>query len=286
MSFSSKLRTLSACITNLLRNPVECVRKLAGSQEELRGVNFARRVFEASDSEPIEPRSAARYEENSRNPLLAYFEDLKEGPGVWKWLHYFELYHRHLQKFVGRPVHVVEVGVFSGGSMSMWRRYFGEECRVHGIDIEAACKVYENSHTTIHIGDQADRAFWRRFKAEVPAVDVLIDDGGHLFEQQIVTLEEMLPHIRPGGVYICEDIYRIGNACAKFAQPLVSELNAFAAVPQQELASALTTYQAAIASIHFYPFVMVIEKRDTKLTSFSAPRRGTEWQPPTWLAPR
>ena len=110
-----------------------------------------------------------------------------------KWLHYFDLYHRHLQKFIDRPVTVVEVGVYSGGSMPMWRHYFGEHCRVHGVDIQEECKMYEDAHTTIHIGDQADRAFWKRFRESVPAVDVLIDDGGHQPEQQMVTLEEMLP---------------------------------------------------------------------------------------------
>jgi hypothetical protein len=57
----------------------------------------------------------------------------------------------------------------------------------------------------IFIGDEEDRKFWRRFKAEVPAVDIVIDDGGHQTQQQVVTLEELLPHLRPGGVYICED---------------------------------------------------------------------------------
>jgi len=57
------------------------------------------------------------------------------------------------------------------------------------------------------IGDQADRRFWKRFKQEHPRIDVLIDDGGHEPEQQLVTLEEMLPHLRPGGVYICEDVH-------------------------------------------------------------------------------
>ena len=77
--------------------------------------------------------------------------------------------------------------------MPMWRHYFGEHCRVHGVDIREECKMYEDAHTTIHIGDQADRAFWKRFRESVPAVDVLIDDGGHQPEQQMVTLEEMSP---------------------------------------------------------------------------------------------
>jgi hypothetical protein len=54
----------------------------------------------------------------------------------------------------------------------------------------------------VFVGDQADRSFWKRVKQEVPNLGVVIDDGGHIPEQQIVTLEEMFPHLRPGGVYL------------------------------------------------------------------------------------
>lgn len=279
MSLSSKLETLSTCVTNLLRNPHECVRTLASLTELVRGADVARHWGTAAHFPLLERSVAVQGQDDSSNPLRAYFDALKEGPGVWKWLHYLELYHRHLHKFVGRQVTIVEVGVYSGGSMQMWRHYFGEGCRVHGVDIQEECKVYGDSHTTIHIGDQADRAFWKRFRESIPSVDVLIDDGGHRPEQQMVTLEEMLPHLRPGGVYICEDVHGSGNRFTAFAHSLANQLNTVALVPQQELASAPTSFQAAVNSAHLYPFVVVIEKRDSTLKSFSAPKHGTEWQP-------
>jgi hypothetical protein len=169
---------------------------------------------------------------------------------VLKSLHYFDIYHRHLRKFIGRQVNVVEIGVYSGSSLSMWRHYFGEDCRVHGVDIQEECEVYEDSHTTIHIGDQADRAFWKRFREAVPVVDVLIDDGGHQPEQQMVTLEEMLPHLRPGGIYICEDVHGVGNRFALFAHSLADELNASLGSNKRQ------PDQAAVNSVHLYPFVV------------------------------
>jgi Methyltransferase domain len=259
-------------------NPRECIRTLAGLPE-LRGANVARQWGATATSQSPQSCALVPRQDDAPNPLRAYFDAIKEGAGVWKWLHYFELYHRHLHKFIGRPVSVVEVGVYSGGSMPMWRHYFGEDCRVHGVDIQEECKVYEDSHTTIHIGDQADRAFWKRFRKAVLAVDVLIDDGGHQPEQQMVTLEEMLPHLRPGGIYICEDVHGIGNQFTLFAHALADELNAVVWASQQELASTPTPFQAAVHSVHLYPFMVVIEKRDAIVTSFSAPKHGTQWQP-------
>ncbi len=215
----------------------------------------------------------------SKNPLMEYFQNHQKGPGLWKWEHYFEIYHRHLSKFVGRKVDVLEIGIYSGGSLEMWRNYFGEKCHIYGVDIQGACKTYENDHVSVFIGDQADKAFWSTFRKSVPGIDVLIDDGGHTPEQQQITLEEMLRHLRPGGVYICEDVHGVFNRFAAYATGLVSELNSIAFAPGSVYQSKATQYQSAIHSIHFYPYLVVIEKRLVSLPVLSAPKHGTEWQP-------
>jgi len=71
----------------------------------------------------------------------------------------------------------------------------------------------------------------------------------------------------------------VGNRFAKFAHSLADELNSFAPAKQQLLASAPTPFQAAVKSVHLYPFVVVIEKSDDMVTSLSAPKHGTQWQP-------
>lgn len=98
------------------------------------------------------------------NPLKEWFQSHREGPGVWKWMHYFEIYHRYFRKFVGKEVHVMEIGVYSGGSLRMWKDYFGPGCRVYGVDIEPACEAYRDDRTEIFIGDQSDPVFWSNLK--------------------------------------------------------------------------------------------------------------------------
>jgi len=229
--------------------------------------------FQNVSQEVVEPNSS------SRNPLWEYFQSYKKGPGIWKWEHYFEIYHRHLAKFVGRKVDVLEIGIYSGGSVEMWRSYFGENSHIYGIDIENACKAYENDHVSVFIGDQADRIFWSIFKKSVKGVDILIDDGGHKPEQQQITLEEMLPHLRPGGVYLCEDIHGTFNRFSAFATGLVNELNSMNVMPGTLDQISVTQFQSAIHSIHFYPYLVVIEKHLVSPPKLSAPKHGTEWQP-------
>ena len=243
-----------------------------------RGVQFAQTAISpppVGESGRAAPPSGA---------LFSYFNAHRKGPGIWKWLHYFEIYERHFSKFIGREVHILEVGIYSGGSLGMWREYFGKDCRVYGVDIEDACKVYKNETTEIFIGDQADRSFWAKVRAAAPRIDILIDDGGHTPEQQRITLEEMLPHLRPGGVYLCEDVLGISNPFAAFTHGLAQGLNSATTPsplpPGTTGASFSTTkFQASIHSVHLYPWVAVVEKREQPLDNFISPKHGTQWQP-------
>jgi len=213
------------------------------------------------------------------NPLRTYFDSVKEGRGIWKWQHYFDIYHRHFRRFVGQEVHVVEVGIYSGGSLDMWKAYFGPKCKVYGVDIEEACKAYEDERTRIFIGDQGDREFWKDLRKQVPDIDILIDDGGHLPEQQIVTLEETLPYMRNGGVYLCEDVTGTHNRFAAYVHGLTSGLNAFALQNGRESTVLPWDFQRSICSLHLYPFVTVVEKAQYPVNELVAPKHGTEWQP-------
>ncbi len=219
----------------------------------------------------LSPQPLLEPDERPRNSIEEYFDSHTVGPGIWKWQHYFEIYHRHFEQFVGRDVHVVEVGIYSGGSLGMWRHYFGPHSQVFGVDIEPKCKGYQAEGVEIWIGDQSDLAFWTEFKRRVPRIDVVIDDGGHEARQQIPTLEALLPHISAGGVYLCEDVGTSGNPFHAYVNGLSRGLNV--------TGSQTTGLQQMVHSIHHYPLVTVIEKPETPMARLFAPKRGTEWAP-------
>lgn len=271
-------RRIARSLACACRNPRWCAKSFSNMPSVLRGARFS------SGPGFLPPGQFKGGVPESADPLLSYFEAHLQGPGIWKWIHYFEIYHRHFKKFVGREVHVLEVGIYGGGSLAMWREYFGEGCRVYGVDIEEACMAYKNERTEVFIGDQADRSFWAEVRMAAPRIDILIDDGGHTPEQQRVTLEEMLPHIRPGGVYLCEDVLGDSNEFAAFAQGLAAGLNsATTPVPMPDgmdgAAFAASGFQGAIGSVHLYPWVVVVEKRDHPCTTFVSLKHGSNWQP-------
>ena len=191
-----------------------------------------------------------------------------------------------LAKFKGTDVHVVEIGVYSGGSLEMWRDYLGPRCHVYGVDISPDCLSYAEPGVDIFIGDQADKSFWADFVSKVPQIDIVIDDGGHEMFQQVATLEALLPHIRPGGVYLCEDIVGEYNPFLDYLFGLSRGLRNFR-ITGMKKGWAPTGEQQAVESVSFYPYVCVIEKRRDRVDRLYSPRHGTEWQPKTfWQSSR
>jgi len=269
---NSKLRRIISILDTMIRHPRSFLRAFANIPEICRGEAIETHTWRVA----LDNQGKNGWDDN---PLWNYFSKYETGPGIWKWTHYFEAYHRHLSRFVGKKCSILEIGIYSGGSLPMWLSYFGDKCSVIGVDIEPACKSYETDQIQVLIGDQQDRNFWAHVKEITPVIDILIDDGGHTPEQQMVTLEEMLPFMPAGSVYICEDIHGISNRFAAFATGIVNRLNAMTSSELNSNSTQIGNVQQAIHSVHFYPYMCVIEKHTYPPKELSAPKHGTDWQP-------
>jgi hypothetical protein len=143
----------------------------------------------------------------SSNPLYAYFAAHRAGRLLDKWVHYFEVYHHHLERWRGRAPRVLEIGVYQGGSLDLWEHYFGPSAVLVGVDIDEAALHLADPRRTILLGDQADPEFLRSVVDQHGPFDIVIDDGGHTMEQQITSIETLFPLLADGGVYLVEDTH-------------------------------------------------------------------------------
>lgn len=202
------------------------------------------------------------------NDLEKYFQSNTQRL-IHKWKHYFEIYDRHFSRFRGTDVHLVEFGVGHGGSLQMWREYFGPKAKIFGIDINPHCKQLEEDQIQIFIGSQEDRTFLRSLAATIPRIDVLIDDGGHTMKQQIRTYEELFPHIDANGVYLCEDLhtsywrkwgggYKRRGTFIEYSKAFIDYVNAWHSRTRRLKVSSFTE---SVHSLHYYDSILVIEKR-------------------------
>ena len=119
----------------------------------------------------------------------------------------FKIYENLFKKFVNKKITFVEIGVGSGGSLFMWRKFFGTKARIIGIELNPDAKKLEKFGFEIYIGDQADPLFWKKFYQKVGKIDILLDDGGHKNIQQITSFMESYNHIKPNGIIIVEDTH-------------------------------------------------------------------------------
>lgn len=124
-----------------------------------------------------------------------------------KWVHYFDIYERHFARFRGKSPVIIEIGVFGGGSLAMWKEYFGPGCKIVGIDINPECKEHEGEGIEVFIGSQDDPAVIESIFAKYPQVDIVLDDGSHLMQHMIRSFELMYDRVNPNGVYMVEDTH-------------------------------------------------------------------------------
>jgi len=120
---------------------------------------------------------------------------------------YFDTYDLLFEKYVGKEIVFLEIGVLDGGSLFMWRDFFGHQARIIGIDLNPDASKWINHGFEIYIGDQSDPEFWKRVINEIGNFDVVLDDGGHTYLQQISTLENLAPAVNDGGLIVVEDTH-------------------------------------------------------------------------------
>ena len=80
------------------------------------------------------------------DPLTHMMQTQKHRESI-KWTHYMALYDRHFNKFRGKKMHILEIGVRRGGSLQMWKKYFGAQAMIYGVDIDPNTKKYVLSGT-------------------------------------------------------------------------------------------------------------------------------------------
>ena len=218
------------------------------------------------------------------NHLIDYFNNNQKRL-IHKWEHYFDIYETHFSRFRDKSPIILEIGVFHGGSLQMWKNYFGKGCKIYGLDIEPRCKSLEEEDIEIFIGSQTDRDFLRDVKNKIGQVDILIDDGGHTMEQQIITYEELFSLVNDNGVYLCEDLHtsywhdyggglRKNGSFIEYSKKFIDYINSHHWRESSDVDG--KPFANSVKSISYYDSVLVIEKQQ-KLPLISRMTGNQSW---------
>ncbi len=239
---------------------------LAMAWRKIRGASVRDRF--AFDHRALPPDEALR-RAFAADTTMAQLFYRHEGRTIHKLAHYPATYDREFARFRGSPVRMLEIGVSKGGSIELWRRYFGADSAIWGIDIDPACADRVDPPNEVRIGSQADPAFLASVVAEMGSPDIVLDDGSHVADHQRASFAALFPALSVGGLYVIEDLhtaywpgehrggYRRRGTAIEFAKQLVDDMHGWYHDRGARIAAA-----SSIASVRFYDSIVVIEKGD------------------------
>ncbi|VAW75808.1 hypothetical protein MNBD_GAMMA15-2494 [hydrothermal vent metagenome] len=154
--------------------------------------------------------------------------EIGEKYGTDKVVHGFcDIYDKYFSAEREKVKNILEIGVFFGSSILMWREYF-PNATVWGIDsfegvqgnkqsFKDADKFYnawkEHNYSSISLRkiDQGSESQLKIFRDEIEReeikFDIIIDDGSHLMRDQQITLGYLQCLVNPKGFYVIEDTH-------------------------------------------------------------------------------
>jgi hypothetical protein len=119
---------------------------------------------------------------------------------------YLAIYEKYFSKYRDTLENFLEIGLWEGDSIRMWREYFNVGNLVGADILDLSHVVLPN--TQIHICDQSDRQqLGNLIDNSFNEFDIIIDDGGHWQHQQQITLGFMFPFLKSDGVFVIEDLH-------------------------------------------------------------------------------
>ena len=186
------------------------------------------------------------------------------------YLHIYDLYLRHLRD---KPVSILELGVKNGASLKMWRDYFPHG-KIFGLDLNPACKKFEGGRIKhIEIGFQDDRNVLDKLIKFAP-FDIILDDCSHLNVPTIKTFNYLWNHVRPGGLYIIEDLrnsytkdmkaeMKKGNWVSRGKQKpehLINNRKVMNDLFNNLIKEMDYRKNSSVSAVHFWPMIAIIGK--------------------------
>jgi len=97
---------------------------------------LADQSLETSDLFPADLTERVKVGAATETPDNELFRIFSADTNVHKWHHYFDIYSRYFERYRDRPITMLEIGVFRGGSLRMWKKYFHPDSTIVGIDVD------------------------------------------------------------------------------------------------------------------------------------------------------
>lgn len=220
---------------------------------------------------PIQNGSGINFSGGEFGELLSKHRGYK----ISKWIHFINIYeellapYKQVQRNASNPLRMLEIGVARGGSLEVWKKYFGDNTLIYGIDIDEKCRDISIPGVQIRIGSQVDETFLHSVVDELGSPHIIIDDGSHHSDHLSLTLKLLWPQLQEGGLYIIEDThtsywkdhgggYGKEQTIVEFLKDAVDTMHQPYTRKQMPIRTAFL--RESLASITFFDSIIVLRK--------------------------
>lgn len=139
---------------------------------------------------------------------------------------YISVYYTLFNHMRNNPITLLEIGIGTmipgvsssmqgyalegykpGGSLRAWRDFF-PNARIIGVDVQPDTQFTDEPRIETYLCSsiEKDKVDALMETLDKPQLDIIIDDGSHYHDHQLQTLKNFYPYLKPGGLYIIEDI--------------------------------------------------------------------------------
>jgi len=142
---------------------------------------------------------------------------IKHGTDKWPHHHYTPHYHEMFKDRRREVKKVLEIGIGDdsmkntipdykpGASLRMWSEYF-ENAEIIGLDNNPNLLINKGRIRSF-LCDQGDAVQLQGVYCITTGFDLIVDDGCHVPEVQVLSAKMLVPLLAPGGIYVIEDVW-------------------------------------------------------------------------------
>ena len=134
--------------------------------------------------------------------MILHSLGVKYGTDKATYHNFCNIYENKLGHLKEDKIRFLEIGIASGSSIKMWRDYF-TNAEIVGVDILDR-KYLEDDRIKTLVVNQEKVDELNSISGDF---DIIVEDGGHTMYQQQITLKVMFKKLKPGGIYILEDLH-------------------------------------------------------------------------------
>ena len=133
-----------------------------------------------------------------------------KGDDYW-YSHGFTDFYEHFFEKFNNPT-ILEIGTAEGGSAKMLNDFFDGECTIYTLDIDENCREKVDGYDNIkffNVDCSNEPEILKFFDENANGVefDIIIDDGSHLWDHQMLDFYLFSKKLKKGGIYIIEDLH-------------------------------------------------------------------------------